>query len=91
MAWFDTRKGFGFLTPDTGAAVFVDYRVIEVPGFKTLTAGQPVLYTATTTSRGPEATRVGPATAPTDDHTRRDRRIVHRPHLPCRRLRRHTS
>ncbi|MFE3953627.1 cold shock domain-containing protein [Nocardia sp. NPDC059091] len=60
VAWFNTEKGFGFLTPDTGPAVFVDYQVIEVPGFKTLTAGQPVVFTATDTGRGPEATRVVP-------------------------------
>lgn len=60
VAWFDAAKGFGFLTPDTGPAVFLDYRVIEVPGYKTLTAGQPVIYTSTDTPRGPEATRVVP-------------------------------
>lgn len=60
VAWFDTEKGFGFLTPDTGPAVFVDFAVIEVPGYKTLSAGQPVIYTALHTPRGPEATRVIP-------------------------------
>ncbi|MEV6071469.1 cold shock domain-containing protein [Nocardia sp. NPDC052001] len=60
VAWFDGEKGFGFLTPDAGPAVFLDYQVIEVPGYKTLTAGQHVIYTATDTPRGPEATRVVP-------------------------------
>jgi cold shock protein len=60
VAWFNVEKGFGFLIPDTGPAVFVDYRVIDVPGFKTLDAGQPVVFTATDSSRGPEATRVVP-------------------------------
>lgn len=60
VAWFDTEKGFGFLTPDTGPAVFVDYQVIDVPGFKTLAAGQPVVFTVTDTGRGPEATCVVP-------------------------------
>ncbi|WP_442942730.1 cold-shock protein [Nocardia sp. NBC_01503] len=60
VAWFDAGKGFGFLTPDTGSAVFVDFSVIEVPGYKTLSAGQPVIYTALNTPRGPEATRVVP-------------------------------
>ncbi|MFE3103315.1 cold shock domain-containing protein [Nocardia tengchongensis] len=61
-AWFNTEKGFGFLTPDTGPAVFVDYQVIDVPGFKTLRAGQSVVFTAADTGRGPEATRVVPYT-----------------------------
>lgn len=60
VGWFDAAKGFGFLTPDTGPAVFVDYSVIDVPGYKNLTAGQPVIYTATDSGRGPEATRVIP-------------------------------
>ncbi|MFG1796760.1 cold-shock protein [Nocardia sp. NPDC049149] len=65
VAWFNTEKGFGFLTPDTGPAVFVDYQVIDVPGFKTLTAGQPVTFTAADTPRGSEATRVVPYTRTT--------------------------
>ncbi|WP_435874635.1 cold-shock protein [Nocardia vinacea] len=62
VAWFNTEKGFGFLSPDTGPAVFVDYQVIDVPGFKTLIAGQPVVFTVADTPRGPEATRVVPYT-----------------------------
>ncbi|MBB5918065.1 cold shock CspA family protein [Nocardia transvalensis] len=60
VAWFDAEKGFGFLTPDIGPAVFVEHRVIEVPGYRTLVAGQPVVFTATDTPRGPDATRVVP-------------------------------
>ncbi|MFI6866184.1 cold-shock protein [Nocardia sp. NPDC050406] len=60
VAWFDTAKGFGFLTPTGGPAVFVDFKVIDMPGYKCLTAGQSVIYTATDTPRGPEATRVIP-------------------------------
>ncbi|MGX1810870.1 cold-shock protein [Nocardia sp. NPDC055321] len=60
VAWFNPEKGFGFLTPEHGPAVFVDFSVIEAPGYKTLTAGQPVIYTAHNAPRGPEATRVIP-------------------------------
>ncbi|WP_458687775.1 cold-shock protein [Nocardia tengchongensis] len=69
VAWFDTAKGFGFLTPASGPAVFVDFHVIETPGYKTLTTGQPVIYTATNTTRGPEATRVIPYLRPTAGRT----------------------
>ncbi|MGW1738417.1 cold-shock protein [Nocardia sp. NPDC001965] len=64
VAWFDTTKGFGFLTPTSGPAVFVDFSVVDTPGYRTLTAGQPVVYTVTATSRGPEATRVIPCPRP---------------------------
>ncbi|MGV9408306.1 cold-shock protein [Nocardia sp. NPDC003693] len=60
VAWFNPEKGFGFLTPEHGPAVFVDYSVIEVPGYKTLTTDQHVVYTFEHTPRGPEATRVIP-------------------------------
>ncbi|MGV9408359.1 cold-shock protein [Nocardia sp. NPDC003693] len=82
VAWFNAEKGFGFLTPAAGPAVFVDFSVIEVPGYKTLDAGQPVIYTARDTARGPEATRVIPylrtTTAPRapEPAARRVRRLV---------------
>ncbi|MEV0333360.1 cold shock domain-containing protein [Nocardia sp. NPDC050717] len=57
--WFDAAKGFGFLTPDHGGpAVFCDYTAIDTPGYKTLRAGQRVVFTATDTGRGPEAVRI---------------------------------
>ncbi|WP_410876999.1 cold-shock protein [Nocardia sp. A7] len=68
VAWFDAEKGFGFVTPDRGGpAVFCDYTAIDAPGYKTLHAGQRVIFTATDTDRGPEAVRIltyaEPATA----------------------------
>ncbi|WP_436838947.1 cold-shock protein [Nocardia salmonicida] len=57
--WFDAKKGFGFLTPDRGGpAVFCDYTAIEAPGYKTLHAGQRVVFDVTDTGRGPEALRI---------------------------------
>lgn len=57
--WFDAEKGFGFLAPDHGGpAVFCDYTAIEAPGYKTLHAGQRVVFTVTDTGRGPEAVRI---------------------------------
>ncbi|MGS2810512.1 cold-shock protein [Nocardia sp. MW-W600-9] len=57
--WFDAEKGFGFLTPDRGGpAVFCDYTAIEAPGYKTLRAGQRVVFAVADTARGPEAVRV---------------------------------
>ncbi|MBF6210024.1 cold shock domain-containing protein [Nocardia puris] len=61
VAWFNAEKGFGFLTPDDGtAAVFVDFTSIDVVGYRTLSAGQPVIYTMRETRRGPEAACVRP-------------------------------
>ncbi|MFI8975492.1 cold-shock protein [Nocardia asteroides] len=57
--WFDPEKGFGFLVPDRGgAAVFCDFAAIEAPGYKTLHAGQRVVFVAGDSGRGPEAVRI---------------------------------
>ncbi|WP_442799820.1 cold-shock protein [Nocardia sp. NBC_01730] len=59
VAWFDAEKGFGFLTPDCGGpAVFCGYTAIDAPGYKTLHAGQRVVFTVTNPGRGPEAVRI---------------------------------
>ncbi|WP_084525707.1 cold-shock protein [Nocardia vaccinii] len=59
VSWFDAEKGFGFLnSSDGGDPVFVDFQVIDAPGYKTLVGGQSVAFTAVDTKRGPEATEV---------------------------------
>ncbi|MFC9876248.1 cold-shock protein [Nocardia salmonicida] len=56
---FDAKKGFGCLIPDQGgSAVFCDYTAIEAPGYKTLHAGQRVVFAVADTDRGPEALRI---------------------------------
>ena len=44
MKWFDIKKGFGFLTTETGEDVFVHYTVIQGEGFCSLRAGDVVDY-----------------------------------------------
>lgn len=85
VAWFNKEKGFGFLTPDNGGeAVFVRYTAICAPGYKTLTAGQPVVFTAADTDRGPEATQV---LTYTRTHTTAAPHDLPRPHRSSRRCR----
>ncbi|MFD6395456.1 cold-shock protein [Nocardia sp. NPDC060249] len=56
VTWFDSGKGFGFITPDAGGPdVFVEYTALAGSGFRTLRDGQRVEYTVTETRRGPEA------------------------------------
>ncbi len=65
VAWYNTEKGFGFLTPDRGGPpIFLRHNAIAVPGYRTLRPGQTVRYTATDTPRGPEATHVEPLGGP---------------------------
>ena len=45
VKWFNTEKGFGFITNDeTGVDVFVHFSAIVSDGFKTLEEGQPVTF-----------------------------------------------
>eukprot|EP00954_Amorphochlora_amoebiformis_P014604 1141872-Amorphochlora_amoeboformis.AAC.1 len=43
--WFDSKKGFGFITPDDGTPdVFVHQTQIHAPGFRNLADGEPVEF-----------------------------------------------
>ena len=59
VKWFNDQKGDGFITPDDGGAdLFVHFSAIGGDGFKTLTEGQAVEYTASQGPKGPQATEV---------------------------------
>jgi len=61
VQWFNSEKGFGFIEDEHVARpVFVDYRCIDMPGFKTLASGQRVAYRYRRTRSGPEAIHVRP-------------------------------
>jgi CspA family cold shock protein len=40
VKWFSDKKGYGFLTTESGKEAFVHYSEIQGPGFKTLTEEQ---------------------------------------------------
>lgn len=44
VKWFNTQKGYGFITDTEGNDVFVHYSGIAAEGFKTLEEGQDVTY-----------------------------------------------
>lgn len=58
VKWFDSAKGFGFITSDEGNDVFVHFSAILSNGFKTLEEGQKVTFEVVEGARGPQAANV---------------------------------
>ena len=58
VKWFDEKKGFGFIEREGGDDVFVHFRAIMSPGFKTLAEGQEVQFDIEQGQKGPQATNV---------------------------------
>ncbi len=55
VKWFNTSKGFGFITRDAGDDVFVHFRSIRGQGHKTLFEGQRVEFSITEGDKGLQA------------------------------------
>jgi CspA family cold shock protein len=58
VKWFSNQKGYGFITPESGADVFVHHSAILGEGYKTLTDGQEVEFEITKGPKGEQATNV---------------------------------
>jgi CspA family cold shock protein len=58
VKWFNDRKGYGFINEEDGRDIFVHFSSIEMPGFKTLTEGEKVVFEIEESDRGPEAKNV---------------------------------
>lgn len=58
VKWFNSEKGFGFITVDGGKDVFVHFSAITGSGYKTLEEGQNVSFEITEGDRGPQASNV---------------------------------
>jgi len=55
---FNETKGYGFITREDGADVFVHYSEIQADGFKTLCEGQEVNFEVADGPKGPKAVNV---------------------------------
>ena len=61
VKWFNSTKGFGFITPDDGGDdLFVHHSEIRMEGYATLDEGQAVEFVVGEGKKGPCATNVTP-------------------------------
>ncbi len=72
VKWFNSTKGFGFITRDSGGDIFVHFSAIEGDGFRELADGEKVEFEVVEGSKGPAAagvTRVADARGGRDAST----------------------
>lgn len=58
VKWFNSQKGYGFLTSDEGNDVFVHFTGLNMEGFKTLEENQSVEFDVVDGEKGPQAVNV---------------------------------
>ncbi|MCC6804403.1 MAG: cold shock domain-containing protein [Anaerolineae bacterium] len=58
VKWFNGEKGYGFITPESGADLFVHYSEIQSDGFRSLNEGDKVEFDITEGKKGKQASAV---------------------------------
>tara|TARA_B100002019_G_scaffold165913_2_gene143355 strand:+ start:1110 stop:1307 length:198 start_codon:yes stop_codon:yes gene_type:complete len=58
VKWFDSDKGYGFISSEEGKDVFVHFSAIQAEGYKSLQEGDQVEFDVNDGDRGPQAANV---------------------------------
>ena len=58
VKWFNAKKGFGFISDETGSDVFVHFSALQMDGFKVLDEGDQVEFDVVNGEKGPQASNV---------------------------------
>jgi CspA family cold shock protein len=58
VKWFNSEKGYGFITAEDGSEVFAHFSNIQEDGYKSLDEGQTVSFEIEVNDRGPQATNI---------------------------------
>ncbi len=61
VKWFNSEKGFGFITPDDGDQdLFAHYSSIDAGGYRSLDENQRVEFEVGQGTKGPQAEKIRP-------------------------------
>jgi len=58
VKWFNSEKGYGFITAENGKDIFAHFSQIQKDGYKTLTEGEAVSFEITEGPKGPQASNI---------------------------------
>ncbi|KAA3654461.1 MAG: cold-shock protein [Calditrichaeota bacterium] len=58
VKWFNSSKGYGFITREEGDDVFVHFKAIQIDGYKTLEEGEKVEFEVEKSPKGLQAVNV---------------------------------
>lgn len=58
VKWFNSEKGYGFITQESGADLFVHYSEIQSGGYRSLNEGDKVEFEVTQGKKGKQASAV---------------------------------
>lgn len=58
VKWFNDKKGYGFIEQEDGLDVFVHHSSINMPGFRSLSEGERVIFEVEDGNKGPAARNV---------------------------------
>jgi cold shock protein len=58
VKWFSNQKGYGFITPESGADVFVHFSAVQGDGYKSLEEGAEVEFEVEKGAKGEQAVNV---------------------------------
>lgn len=58
VKWFNAKKGFGFISDESGNDVFVHFSALQMEGFKVLEEGESVEFDIIDGEKGPQAANV---------------------------------
>jgi cold shock protein len=58
VKWFDSDKGYGFITAENGKDLFAHFSQIQAEGYKSLNEGDQVTFDVVQSDRGEQASNI---------------------------------